>query len=78
MAEVIEELGYDWERLGEADDVIVEITSNGDSVYDAELYGNDRTFADTLPRDICQALWDYQQDCDIDGFLPLAREFFFE
>ena len=78
VREVIEELnGYDVEELMDSDDIIVDITSNGDIVYNQELHDHDRTFANTLPQDICQALWDYQQECDIDGFLELDREFFF-
>jgi len=87
VSDVIEELGYNWERLGEADDVIGVISFRNFRddvyfVYDAWLYDsvdNNRgqTFANTLPQDICQALWDYQQECDIEGFLELDREFFF-
>ena len=87
VSDVIEELGYNWERLGEADDVIGVISFRNFRddvyfVYDAWLYDsvdNNRgqTFANTLPQGICQALWDYQQECDIEGFYELDREFFF-
>ena len=89
VGDVIEELGvgYHWERLGEADDVIGVIWFRNFRddvyfVYDAWLYDSDdnnrgQTFANTLPQDICQALWDYQQECDIEGFYELDREFFF-
>ena len=67
--------------------VIVEITrtiaSDGKVVYGGDQvlwlngYIDDRTFANTLPRDIGEALWDYQQECDIEGFHHLDREFIF-
>ena len=84
VAEVIERLGYEVEcdGWGMHNYVIIEIKRiEGEEIIYDELhlggYDHDRTFANTLPQDICQALWDYQQECDIEGFYELDREFFF-
>ena len=87
VAVEIEELGYEVEcdSWGMHNYVIVEIKRiegeeniyGGDNDLHLVGYDDDRTFANTLPQDICQALWDYQQECDIDGFLELDREFIF-
>ena len=80
------------DQLGLHNFVIIKITrtSDGEVVYggDCEVddcqcpqhlwhFYSNRTFANTLPRDICQALWDYQQECRIEGFEHLDREEFF-
>jgi hypothetical protein len=88
VAKVIEDLGYEVEcdSWGSHNYVIMEIKRIEDEEniygedYDLHLGGDydDRTFSNTLPQDICQALWDYQQECDIEGFTTLDRFVFFE
>jgi hypothetical protein len=65
----------------------VKITRNADGevVYGDEhlcrwLLGYDvgPTFANTLPLDICEALWEFQEGCDIEGFYAYDWDFFFQ